>query len=166
MSSVPEPVEKGAPIWRQWWETLQRDRAGRAELRRCSSISEAAFCAPYHLLRRMKGNPEGEFDLKRLGLIAAVLAHVTEDLSEKVSLGGLMATPQGEKPVVSDQRFRRLLRADAAEFDERLRDLFRVLHQLGGRAPIDRLANDLWWWNDRTRRQWALDYYELASPKT
>jgi CRISPR system Cascade subunit CasB len=125
-------------------------------------VTEAAFCAPFHLLRRMKGNPVTEIELKNLGLIAAVLSHVDTDDPSCGSLAKQMASSKGDKAVVSDVRFRQLLRSDAGELDERLVSLVRVLRQLGGKASVDRLATDLSWWNERTKRKWALDYYEHA----
>jgi len=113
----------------------------------------------------MKGQPKGDVDLKRLGLIAAVLAHVDADDPGLGSLARQMATPKGDKAQVSDVRFRHLLRLEAHESDEMLVATARILRQLGGRASVDRLANDLFWWNDRTKRQWALEYYEHA-PQT
>jgi CRISPR system Cascade subunit CasB len=155
-------MEQAPSVWRKWWSLLQRDRGGRAELARCGTASEAAFCAPFHLLRRMTGNPVKEIELKNLGLIAAVLSHVDSDDPSGGSLAKQMATPHGDKAVVSDVRFRQLLRSDANDLDERLVALVRVLRQLGGKASVDRLATDLSWWNERTKRQWALDYYEHA----
>lgn len=149
-------------IWRTWWNRLQQDRGGRADLARCGTVSEAAFCASFHLLRRMRGNPQAEIELRKLGLIAAVLSHVDSDDPGSCSLAKQMATPQGDKAAVSDVRFRQLLRTDADELDEQLIALVRVLRQLGGKVSVDQLATDLWWWNDKTKRRWALDYYEHA----
>ncbi len=157
--------EQKESLWRSWWRQLQTDRGGRAELRRCGNVAEAAFVEPYHLLRRMKGNPEGELDLQRLALIAAALAHVEEDHAQGGSLAAAMASPAGEKPIVSDSRFRQMLRTEEREFDDRLRELVRALRQLKGQANVDKLATDLWWWNEKTRRRWALDYYERAAPE-
>jgi CRISPR system Cascade subunit CasB len=159
-------TEQALSVWRKWWSLLQQDRGGRAELARCGTVTEAAFCAPFHLLRRMKGNPVAEIELKTLGLIAAVLSHVDTDDPSCGSLAKQMASSQGDKAVVSDARFRQILRSDTSELDERLVALIRVLRQLGGRVSVDRLATDLSWWNERTKRHWALDYYEhVPQPK-
>ena len=58
--SEPQPVEPvlvlphRSGVW-SWWKNLNdEDRAGRAELRRCGTVVEVAFTAPYHrLLRRL-----------------------------------------------------------------------------------------------------------------
>ena len=161
VKSAEAGAEKSESVWKKWWQELQKDPGGRAELRRCGTVAEAAFCAPFHFLRRLKGNPTREIDLNKLALISVVLSHVKED-SGVLSLGAQMGEPSGDKALVSDTRFRQLLRAEESDFDERLAELVRVVHQLGQRASIDRLGEDLWWWNDRTRRRWALDYYERA----
>ena len=151
-------------VWMQWWKELQENRAGRAELRRCGTVVEAAFCGPFHHLRYLMKNPVGR-KLNHIGLIVAVLAHVDEDAPNDKSLAASMAQLEGEKAIVSDSRFRQILRCGDDDFDELLRDLVRVLRQLNGRAPIKQLGEDLWWWTDRTRRQWAIDYYERAIPE-
>jgi CRISPR type I-E-associated protein CasB/Cse2 len=126
-------------------------------------VVEAAFVEPYHRLRRMMGNPNGEMELKRLGLIAVVLAHVDRDAPNDKSFAETMA--DGAKPIVSDVRFRQILRYRSQETDELLRDLVRVLRQVRGNAPIEKLAKDLWWWSDQTRLRWALEYYDKAKPE-
>lgn len=160
-----EEKDKVESAWIRWWKALQEDRGGRAELRRCGTIEEAAFCEPFHLLRRMRGDPEKPWDLRRLGLIASVLAHVEEDAAGERSLAALMAEPDGDKAVVSDSRFRKILRCGDQDLDELLRDLIRVLQQVKGRAPVDRLGEDLWWWNEGIRRTWAIHYFERALPE-
>lgn len=166
MTTSETSSERPPSVWRTWWERLQQDRGGRAELARCGTVTEAAFCAPFHLLRRMKGNPHAEIELKNLGLIAAVLSHIDVDDPGSGSLAKQMAMPQGDKAVVSDVRFRQILRSDASELDERLVALVRVLRQLGGKTSVHQLAKDLSWWNERTKRKWALDYYEHAPQPT
>lgn len=161
MTTLETSTPKPTSVWLSFWIRLKEDRGGRAQLARCGTVTEAAFCAPFHLLRRMKGNPTREMDLQKLGLIATVLAHV--DLDEPSgNLARLMASSQGDKAVVSDVRFRQLLRSEPGDLDERLAALMRVIRQLGRKAPVHRLAEDLWWWNEKTKRQWALDYYEAA----
>lgn len=156
VAEVQEVAQTKPDAWKRWWLELQNDRGGRAELRRCATVTEAAFCAPYHLLRRMRGDPTDHWELARLGLIAVVLAHVDED-APGTSFAKLLAEPKGDKAVVSDARFRQLLRTD--DLDERLGDLVRVVRQTNRRAPVEKLAKDLWFWGERAKRQWALDYY-------
>ena len=158
-----EENEKKESVWTEWWQALRKDRAGRAELRRCGTVAEAAFCEPFHSLRSRMRNPTNDLKLKRLGLVAVVLAHVDDDVSGEKNLAKMMAKPDGDKAIVSDVRFRQILRCDDQDLDELLRDLVRVIRQLNGAAPVEQLGWDLWKWNDdQTRREWALHYYERA----
>lgn len=156
-------AETQSPPWARWWKELQDDRGARAELRRCATVSEAVFCKGFHRLKRMLGGEKlNDFEVRRLGLIAAVLSHIEVDSgdSSRGAVGAAMAATANDRPIVSDARFRQLLRTPEIEFDERLPDLVRVLRQMSRRAPVNRLADDLRRWTDRTRRNWALGYYE------
>lgn len=156
--TAPETAISKGSAWLAWWSRLQEDRGGRAELARCGTVRDAAFCAPFHLLRWMNGNPTDDFELKKIGLIAAVLSHVNAHDPNCGSLAHQMA--EGDKAIVSDSRFRQLLRSESGDFDDRLVAMVRVLRQLGRKVDVERLAKDLWWWNEKTKRAWALEYYE------
>jgi CRISPR type I-E-associated protein CasB/Cse2 len=146
-----------------WWKSLDgEDRAGRAELRRCATAAEVAFTAPYHRLLRRLGSRLGEADARRVAAIAAILAHVDEEPAGESSLARTMGLPRGEGQgsVVSDARFRHLLRNE--DPDELLREFVRVIRQLGRTAPVEPLFRDLMAWDEKTRLRWARDYYAAA----
>jgi len=157
--------EREQSKWMAWWRNLiaPPGRAGRAELRRCGSVAEAAFCVQFHKLRwSAPVTASNEVELKKLALIAVVLSHVESNAEER-GRGGVaraMAAASGDRPVVSEARFRQILRTEEEAFDERLADLVRIIRQLKRSAPVDRLAQDLWFWNERTRRRWALEYFD------
>lgn len=156
--------------WANWWRELvgEGGRAGRAELRRCGSVAEAAFCPQFHRLRwSAPVKASSNFQLNKLAMIAVALAHVNEDCSDRFDgMGSLFASLRNDKPLISDQRFRQLLRSEPAAFDERLADLVRVIRQVGRRAPIEQLAWDLWYWTEQTRRKWALDFYGVSQKRS
>lgn len=162
--SVTPEAEQHSSAW-HWWKTLDEDRGGRAELRRCGSAAEVAFTVPYHSLLRRLGSRLGGGDARRVAAIAAVLAHVEREPADGTSFARLMGSPKGEGlgPVVSDSRFRHLLREEDPE--ELMRELIRVVRQLDRTAPVESLFSDLVRWNERVRTQWARDFYE-ASPST
>ncbi len=164
LEEVTENTKKES-AWVRWWKELQDDRGARAELRRCATVSEAVFCKGFHGLRRLLKGEDARTDVRRIALLAAILSHIEVDSKEssRMAMGAAMAAPVGDRPLVSDVRFRHLLRTPGSDFDERLPDLVRVLRQMGRRAPVHRLAEDLWWWSDGTRRDWALGYYEQVS---
>ena len=166
MSEVPAAEKPGSEqhssIWR-WWKSLcDEDRAGRAELRRCANVAEVAFTAPYHRLLRWLGSRLAEGDARRVAAIAAALAHVESEPGDGASFAKRMAKPKGDgqTSVVSDARFRHLLRND--DPDEMMRELVRVIRQLDREAPVEALFRDLMIWDERTRMRWARDYYEAA----
>ncbi len=166
--SVTPPVaaeseELRSTAWR-WWRSLgEEDRAGRAELRRCATVTEVAFTAPYHRLLRRLGSRLGEGDARRVALLAAVLAHIEDEPAGQASLPRRMGTPKGEGqgPVVSDARFRHLLRNQ--EPDDLLREIVRVVRQLDRTVAIEPLFHDLMSWDEPTRMRWAREFYEAGA---
>lgn len=168
---MTEPLVEEAPsaehrssVWRWWRSLAEEDRAGRAELRRCGTVGEVAFTAPYHRLLQWLGSRLGEGDAKRVAVLAAVLAHIDEEPAEASSLAKRMGTPKGDGlgPTVSDARFRHLLRNE--EPDEMLRELVRSIRQLDRRASVDTLFRDVMRWDEPTRMRWARDFYEASAP--
>jgi CRISPR system Cascade subunit CasB len=158
------PTEHRSSVWR-WWKSLaEEDRAGRAELRRCGTVGEVAFTAPYHRLLQRLGSRLGEGDAKRVAVLVAVLAHVDEEPAEDSSLARRMGTPKGEGqgPLVSDARFRHLLRNE--EPDELLRELVRAIRQLDRKASVDSIFRDVMRWDEPTRMRWAREFYEASAP--
>jgi len=159
---VSTPSEPHTSVWR-WWNELQTDdRAGRAELRRCGTAAEVAFTAPYHRLLQRLGSRLSEGDARRVAAIAAILAHVEKEPKDRASFAKAMGTPKSAKlgSVVSDSRFRHLLRNEEA--DELLRELVRVVRQLDRVASVDSLFRDLMKWDEPTRMRWARAFYEAA----
>lgn len=168
-------------LCKEWWaeycDPKAVDPAVRARLRRCRSAAEALAIAPAIGLARRLGGDRVERDAldrrfeRALGL-ARLLAHVSSDASEPVMrIAGYPRFPgeresgdDGNRPLLSEVRFKRLLLAPPSE--ELLTTLIRLLAQVDGRANIARLAQDVWWWNDRTRERWAFEYYAagVAAP--
>ena len=111
-------------------------------------------------------NPD---QIDRLALVAGVLSHVKEyrvgetekniqrsfaaQMAGNSSRGG-----EGTKAVVSGLRFRRLIQIDD---DEKLfQEMIRVVRLLGEEVDIVSLAHGIYWWNERTKKEWAFAYYE------
>lgn len=162
VSRSAEPAEPRSSVWR-WWNDLQtEDRAGRAELRRCATPAEVAFTAPYHRLLQRLGSRLKETDARRVAAIAAVLSHVEREPADRVPLPKAMGAPRvaGGDPVVSDSRFRHLLRSE--DPCEILRELVRVVRHLDRITAVDPLFHDLMRWDEATRMRWAREFYEAA----
>lgn len=142
-----------------WWQGLENDRASRAVLRRCATLSEVALSDAYQRFYRYMlacGWPENavNWQCDKLAAIAGLLAHVKAEDTQRLPLK--MSELDGDRPLVSELRFRDLLKTETTE------DLFvglrRVLSLIDHKASIEQLARDVYWWSDDTKKQWAYSY--------
>lgn len=154
-----------------WWGELDHIRGDRAVIRRCHNPLEVAFTPAFHRLRvrldAIGGMNTDQID--RLAIVAGVLSHVKENRpggkNLQQSFAAQMAghSPKGgvdAKAIVSGLRFRRLIRI---EHDEQLyQEMIRLVRLLSGAVDIPSLAQGIYWWNDRTKKEWAFAYYENA----
>ena len=142
-----------------WWHGLDEDRGERAILRRCSTLSEVFFSPAYHRLRSTVARI-GYVDDEGLALVAGLAVRVKNDNSTG-SIAEQMATgkPDGSARL-SGLRFRRLLKVKGRE--ELFGAMNRIIALLGGNVNLQSLAQSVYFWNDRTRKQWAFDYYSKA----
>lgn len=139
-----------------WWQSLGDNRGDRAELRRCSTLAEVAFTPAYHKLRLSVGK-FGQVNADGLALVAGLAARVKSHVPGD-TLAEQMATGKADGSArVSGLRFRRVLKIKDRE--ELFMAMGRVVALLGGAVNLHSLANNLYYWNDRTRKQWAFDYY-------
>lgn len=154
-----------------WWHGLQPDpetqrpgdRAALARLRRCATVAEAMSEPATIILFRRIGATQPD-DLPGIATLAAVLAHVREDVPE-----GRVARRLGpdypeapETARMSALRFRRLL--EAAPGDDQLTAFRRMVALAGGSLPLRDLARSLLDWNDERRRRWIYDYWNAGQP--
>lgn len=193
-SESPPPSASGAPsdapsrprdsgdAALRWWRRLTAPERGDpgtlAELRRCRSTGEAARIREAILLARMVGactpgaHPARAADALDL---ARVLAHVREHTGTHPMRAAGWRTfagsrresdvGAGDRPVLSEVRFRRLLLTGGGE--ERVSAFARLVALLDRRVGVDDLARDfLRWthpeWGDRVRERWAFLYYHAA----
>jgi len=134
----------------KWWYGLENDKGGRAQLRRAANTSEVVFSPAYHRLY----NEVSAADKERLALIAGLCAHIKDN--SDVSFARQMA--EGDK--VSSLRFRRLLAIN--DRDELYHAMIRFIRMLGGVVNVCDLAKTVYWWNDKTKKRLAYDYYAQA----
>ena len=140
----------------EWWQGLEHDRGQRAELRRAKNVTDVIMLPCFHRVCRQfavffKGQHCWQ---ERFAFIVGVLSHVKQMQSGKVA--EQMAMASGDKPVVSELRFRRLLQCERSELYVAL---IRVIRILDGCADIHDLANDCYYWGDNVRKCWAFNYY-------
>lgn len=167
----------------EWWQRhchpVEGDAATRARLRRCRSATDAVGIPAAIYLARSLGalsetRTEDDYQVTAAINLARVLAHVTQHIETQrpMQTAGWRSFPgerreseAGEdRPMLSEVRFRRLL--TAARGEEQVSAFVRLIALLGGAVNIAALAEDFIYWNDRTKRRWAFDYYAagMAAP--
>lgn len=142
-----------------WWRSLDKNRGDRAELRRCGTLAEVVFTPTYHRLRQAVCRSGAVHD-DGLALVAGLAARVKNNAMDH-TVAGQMATGKSDGSArVSGLRFRRLLKVK--EREELFTAMGRVIALLGGAVHLQSLAQSAYFWNDRTRKQWAFEYYSQA----
>lgn len=141
----------------RWWSGLAENRGDRAQLRRASRLEDVVLSPAYQRLYRLlcaHGLPADLSDSQRdrLAVIAGVLAHINEASGRRFP----EEMRDGDDLKVSELRFRRLL--ESPTMDDLFVGLRRILPLINRRADPVRLANDIWFWGDTVRKQWAYAY--------
>ena len=156
-----------------WWRRLQPnfadgsrnpqgDRAALAKLRRCASVTEAMQEPATMELFRDLGFTHPK-DLPAAALAAAVLASVRESAPPFPPFARAIGPIDMTKPetaAVKPLRFRRLIEADTP--DDRLLAFRRAVALLGGRVPVNSLAEALLDWSPERRQRWIFDYWNAT----
>lgn len=160
------PDSPAGRVLTNWWKRLASDRGGRAELRRAHSPEDAALIpAAIDLITRLRSTPVTEHRgwEARIPAIAGLAAHLDANATQVVlaspdraALPKAMAHSRGDRPRVSELRFRRLLRTPRSEL---YRPLVRVLAQLDHQAGLYDLADALFWWGPNIHKAWAFTYF-------
>lgn len=142
-----------------WWQALDKNRGDRAELRRCATLTEVAITPAYHRLR-LAIMQYGIVNDNSLALLAGLAARVKSDYSGG-TVAEQMATGKTDGSArVNGLRFRRLLKNKDTELF--FIAMARIIALLGGALNLQNLANSVYYWNDKTRKQWAFDYYSKS----
>lgn len=148
-----------------WWEKLQEpaNRGVRAELRRARSADDVALQGPYYALLAKIVAIEDLGMLKnsipyRLPSVIGVLAHVKANNPDVKVAQAMGAKKKGsDQARVSDLRFRRILHLE--EGDELYTTMIRVVRMLDDTVNVADLASSIFFWNEKTRKRWASQYY-------
>lgn len=159
-----------------WWSRLTDKKTGdagaRARLRRSHTPAEALGERTALSLVRQFEKVRPKPSTNRLLDLARVLVHVREHVPitpmraagwktfphDRADVGGL-----GERPLLSEVRFRRLMRAER-DNDELVAAFIRLVRLLDGSCNVARLAEDFLYWGDRSREKMAFEYYAAGSP--
>ncbi len=149
-----------------WWQGLQDrpgfkgDKATRAVLRRCATITDVSLSDAYqqfyrYMLATNAWKPDTHaVQNDKLAAIAGLLSHVEKQ--DALPLSVKMSELSGDKPLVSELRFRSILKVDTT--DDLYVALRRVLPMIDHQANILQLAESVFYWNDTTKKKWAYSY--------
>jgi len=164
--SLFTPDSPAGQVLADWWRNLDSDRGARAELRRARSPEDAALIpATIDLVTRLRATPVSDHPgwLARIPVIAGLAAHLDHNAAKEVlvppdreALPKRMASLKGDRPRVSELRFRRLLQCSR---DDLYRPMIRVLAQLDNRAGLFDLADAIFWWGPQIHKAWAFAYF-------
>jgi CRISPR system Cascade subunit CasB len=158
-------------VLKEWRESLEDDKGGRADLRRAGSLIEVMLVPAFHrFLRKLRASGFGisESRYPKLAAIAGLAAMVKEESGGGLATSmGTPKNPNSEKPTVSELRMRRILACD--DIEELFGLLRRGLALLDETANVVNLAAIIWHWvpmdekrSNDPRRQMAYDYYAAA----
>lgn len=144
---------------RHWWKGLEDDRSSRAMLRRCATLDDVVMSPAYqrfyrYMLTRGWPAETSEWQKDKLASIAGLAAWIKVDTNTNLPFD--MSERDGDRSLVSELRFRALLKLETTE--ELFVGLRRTLPLIDGKTSVVQLANDVFWWNDKTRKHWAYAY--------
>lgn len=142
---------------RDWHGRLQRNRGGRAALRRAQKLDDIYDgVGPFFELLNRYPKVWHE-DVARM---AIALAEVEDDYGTPArkrpvgtALGRVLAKPAGTGKPLSEQRLRLL--ASAEDPDQFLRLLRSALHQIGRKAPLADVGRVARLWGSPVHRPWV-----------
>lgn len=166
--SIENPYELGRAakaVLYAWWAALQSEtasgqaKADRAALRRAHDLNAVACTPAYQrLYRRMvvaRGGTDWPlFKQDYLAAVVALLSHVKTNT--EASLPQSMSSDGGQENPVSALRFQRLL--ESPDADALFTGLRRTLPLIKGGVNILSLADDVFGWNEKTKKRWAYSY--------
>jgi len=179
------PKTKWGKALQEWHGRLADNRGDRAALKKCKSLTQVVFVPAFHglyhdittigraaaeakVIKWPWASLEGRIR-DRLPIIAALTALVNPPEGSDSKTGAerqLISFPRqmgtvrssGGGPVVSDLRFRRLLKCRTPE--ELYPALRRVVRLLKNQVDIMSLAQSIFYWDEDMRKKWAYAYYE------
>jgi CRISPR system Cascade subunit CasB len=148
-------------VLQQWWTDLQERNGDRAELRRAETVADVILLPAFHraCVRFKPFFKEDEQWEVRLAAVLGLMAHIRHTHPEQA----LALQMAGSPPVVSELRFRRLIQRDRADLYV---SMIRVLRMLGNKANLHDVANSVYYWGDKVKRDWAFAYFPNTPEKT
>lgn len=166
---------KATIVLTDWWKSLEDNKGLRASLRRATSPTNVLFESKFYTLHNAllaarkeddkdKNNKTIGFNDESLATVMGLLAHIKHPIESKKMFGAVLGSADADKSGnarLSEARFKRLLLTEDRE--EMYRSMIRILRLLDGKVPIPDFANIVYWWNDRTKRELAKEYYKALT---
>ena len=164
---MTNPLSKDAPTTialMEWWQDLTNDKGTRATLRRCKTPKAVMLHPAYarihnQVAEHLRGRRNWEL---QLACVIGVIVHVKGRTDNSAPVTTLAKHMGGADPIVSELRFRRLLQCDANDFYRRIT---RIVKMLGANVYLPDLIESIFFWNDQTKRRWAMDYFAITPPR-
>lgn len=178
-SKEPKIFEEGHPasvFILEWWESLKQNKGNRAELRRCKNLEEiqkaSAYQRCYWQLKKYFTPEQQVPSREQMAIIIGLAAHIEDDDlvkktdqsdNQKNDFFGYQIS-RGDKPKLSELRFRRLLRIKDRE--KLYRFLIQVVRMLDKKVNLLDLLSIAYFWGDKAKTSLAYKYYEKANLET
>lgn len=141
----------------KWWEELDEHRADRASLRRASTLTDVTLTPAYQrAFARLGPQTWKQHERDRIAAIVGLAAHVKTNGVSSLPVAMSERDKGSDRNPVSELRFRRLL--ESQDIDALFVGVRRVLPLIQHGTNLISLANDVLYWGDGVRKQWAYDY--------
>ena len=170
----PRLFEEGHPAsiaLLECWESLLSNKGDRAELRRCKNLediqSTSAYQRSYWTLVDKFKLAQNKVSNEQMAIVIALAAYIDDNKAvyedadtQKTDYFGYQIS-RGEKPKLSELRFRRLLKIHDRE--KLFRFLIQVIRLLEKKVNVLDLLAMAYFWGDKTKTKLAYKYYEKAN---
>ncbi len=168
----PKLFEEGHPVSDfilEWLKDLKDNKGDRAELRRCKNLKEIqkspAYQRCYWQLIKLFSQEQQAPSRIQMATIIGLAAHVEDSVSEEYDgqqrdfFGYQIGS--GDKPKLSELRFRRLLKIKDRE--KLYRFLVQVIRLLERKVILLDMLSIAYFWGDSAKTNLAYKYYEMAN---
>lgn len=162
-SKEPKLFEEGHPasdFILEWWYSLKKNKGDRAELRRCKNLQEiqisSAYLRCYWQLIKYFSQEQKFPSREQMAIIIGLAAHIEDNDTD--AFGYQISC--GDKPKLSELRFRRLLKINYRE--KLFHFLIQVIRILEKNVNLLDLLSIAYFWGDTAKTNLAYKYYEKA----
>jgi len=158
-----------------WWDELKQNKGARAELRRCKNLAEIQMTAAYQRcfwqIVKHFAKEKWQSNKEQMAIIIGLSAHIEDNDTAKKDdqenhqehdFFGYQIS-RGDKPKLSELRFRRMLKIK--EREKLFRFLIQIIRLLDKKVHLLDLLRIAFYWGEPARTKLAYQYYEKANLK-